>query len=211
MMNPIPTINAPERKAYIITGPTSGIGRATAFEIAKNGTVVLVGRDREKLNKLQREIEREGGHAISVVCDLSDVASVHRASAKIIDLNLPIAGLVNNAGIHQARPTKNAQGWDMTFATNHLGPFALTEALQPHLLDGASVVFIASGVEDPERKPAKAAGFPWWPVHLRKGERDGRVGARRLQDLRFRCLCHFEAVHPRDCSGICARDSTAAF
>jgi tetratricopeptide (TPR) repeat protein len=47
----------------------------------------------------------------------------------------------------------------MTFATNHLGPFALTEALVPHLPDGASVVFVVSGVEAPERKPAKAAGF----------------------------------------------------
>jgi NAD(P)-dependent dehydrogenase (short-subunit alcohol dehydrogenase family) len=89
---------------------------------------VLVGRDREKLNELQREIEREGGHAASVVCDMSDVASVPGA-AKIIDLHFRIVGLVNNAGIHQVRPTKNCQGWDMTFATNHLGPFALTEAL----------------------------------------------------------------------------------
>ena len=47
----------------------------------------------------------------------------------------------------------------MSFATNHLGPFALTEALMPHLPDGANVVFIASAVEDPERKPAVAAGF----------------------------------------------------
>jgi NAD(P)-dependent dehydrogenase (short-subunit alcohol dehydrogenase family) len=59
----------------------------------------------------------------------------------------------------QQRLTKNALGWDMTFATNYLGPFALTEALVPHLPDGANVVFVASAVEDPERKPAVAAGF----------------------------------------------------
>ena len=47
----------------------------------------------------------------------------------------------------------------MTFATNFLGPFALTEALVPHLSNGANVVFVASGVEDPERKPAKAVGY----------------------------------------------------
>jgi NAD(P)-dependent dehydrogenase (short-subunit alcohol dehydrogenase family) len=47
----------------------------------------------------------------------------------------------------------------MTFATNHLGPFALTEALVPHLPDGASVVFIASATEDPGHKPAVAFGF----------------------------------------------------
>ncbi|MEW9702881.1 hypothetical protein [Paenibacillus sp. SI8] len=51
------------------------------------------------------------------------------------------------------------QGWDLAFATNHLGPFTLTEALIPHLVDGANIVFTCSGVEDPKRKPAIAAGF----------------------------------------------------
>jgi NAD(P)-dependent dehydrogenase (short-subunit alcohol dehydrogenase family) len=151
--------NLADRKAYIITGPTSGIGRATTLEVAKHGQVVLVGRDGEKLNQLQREIERKGGQAVSVVCDLSDIASVRRATQKIVELRLPLAGLVNNAGIMQMRSTKSAQGWDMSFATNHLGPFALTEALIPYLPDGANVVFVASAVEDPERKPAKMAGF----------------------------------------------------
>jgi NAD(P)-dependent dehydrogenase (short-subunit alcohol dehydrogenase family) len=149
-----------DRKAYIVTGPTSGIGRRTALELAKHGTVVLVGRDRGKLDEMQKTIaQKRGRHAVSVVCDLSDVSSVRRAAAEIVALRLPIAGLLNNAGMREARPTKNAQGWDMTFATNHLGPFALTEALVPHLPDGANVVFICSAVEDPERPPAKAVGF----------------------------------------------------
>lgn len=67
--------------------------------------------------------------------------------------------VLNNAGIFQMRPPKSAQGWDATFATDYLGPFLLTQELIPHLPDGANVVFIASGVEDPERKPAKASGF----------------------------------------------------
>src|SRR5580700_11629750 len=150
---------ATDRKAYIITGPTSGIGRCTAFELAKHGTVVLVGRDRGKLAEVQKIIEQKGQHALSVVCDLAEPASVHRAAAEIVSLHLPIAGLLNNAGIMQMRPTKNALGWDMSFVTNHLGPFALTEALVPSLPDGANVVFVVSAVEDPERKPAVAAGF----------------------------------------------------
>lgn len=148
-----------KRKAYVITGPTSGIGRATAFEVAKVGTVVLVGRDRGKLGEVQGEIERRGQHAISVVCDLADLESVRRAAAEIVGLGLPLAGIVNNAGIFPLRAAKNALGWDLAYATNHVGPFVLTEALVPHLPDGANVVFIASGVEDPERKPAKMAGF----------------------------------------------------
>jgi NAD(P)-dependent dehydrogenase (short-subunit alcohol dehydrogenase family) len=149
----------PTRRAYIITGPTSGIGLATAFEVAKHGTVVLVGRDSGKLRKVQEVIQQKGGRAVSVVCDLSDVASARRATAEIVALHLPIVGLLNNAGIMQMRATKNGMGWDMTFATNHLGPFALTEALVPHLPHAANVVFVASAVEDPERKPAKMAGF----------------------------------------------------
>jgi NAD(P)-dependent dehydrogenase (short-subunit alcohol dehydrogenase family) len=153
------TRKAKDRKAYMITGPTSGIGRRTALELAKHGTVVLVGRDRGRLDELQKTIEQKGQQAVSVVCDLSDLASVRRATAEIVALHLPIVGLLNNAGIFPMHATKNAAGWDRAFATNHLGPFVLTEALVPHLPDGANVVFVASGVEDPERKPARAAGF----------------------------------------------------
>jgi NAD(P)-dependent dehydrogenase (short-subunit alcohol dehydrogenase family) len=135
MPNHISMNNPSERKAYIITGPTSGIGRATALALAKHGTLVLVGRDRGRLAEVQKTIERRGHHAVSIVCDLSDLASVRRAAAEIVALHLPIAGLLNNAGIMQTRPTKNAMGWDMTFATNHIGPFALTEALVAHLPD----------------------------------------------------------------------------
>jgi NAD(P)-dependent dehydrogenase (short-subunit alcohol dehydrogenase family) len=147
------------RTAYLITGPTSGIGLSTALELAKHGTVVLVGRDQAKLGQVRESIEHAGGHAVPVVCDLSDLASVRRAAAEIIALRLPLAGLVNNAGIMEMHATRNTQGWDTTFATDHLGPFVLTEALIPHLPDGANVVFVCSGVEDPARKPAVVAGF----------------------------------------------------
>jgi NAD(P)-dependent dehydrogenase (short-subunit alcohol dehydrogenase family) len=148
-----------EKNAYIVTGPTSGIGRAAALELAKYGTVVLVGRDPGRLDQVQKRIEKKGQDAVSVVCDLSDISSVRRAAAEIIALQLLIAGVLNNAGIMQMSPAKNAQGWDVTFATNHLGPFALTEALSPYLPDGTHVVFVVSGTEDPERPSAKRTGF----------------------------------------------------
>jgi NAD(P)-dependent dehydrogenase (short-subunit alcohol dehydrogenase family) len=108
-------------KTYIVTGPTAGIGRQTAHDLARHGTIVLVGRDAGRLDEVQRTIGRRGGRAATVVCDLSDLASVRRAATRIIELGLPIAGLLNNAGIMQPRPTKNALGWDMTFATDQLG------------------------------------------------------------------------------------------
>ena len=151
-------------KAWIITGPTSGIGRVTALELAKHGTVVLVGHDPKKLREVEAEIQAlDAGRAVSVVCDFSDITSVERAAAEIIALDLPIAGLLNNAGVFPMAPAQTVQGWDVTFATDHLGPFAFTEALIPHLPDGANIVFTCSGVEDPERKPAVAAGFRGGP------------------------------------------------
>jgi NAD(P)-dependent dehydrogenase (short-subunit alcohol dehydrogenase family) len=157
---PTPEHTASATPAWIITGPTSGIGRRTALELAEHGTVVLVGRDPNKLKAVEGEINaRAGGDAVSVVCDFSDIPSVRHAAAQIVALGLPLAGLLNNAGIMPNRADRTSQGWDLAFTTNHLGPFALTEALIPHLLDHANVVFTCSGVEDPERKPAVTAGF----------------------------------------------------
>jgi NAD(P)-dependent dehydrogenase (short-subunit alcohol dehydrogenase family) len=157
----MPVSRRTPEKAWVITGPTSGIGRFAALELAQHGTVVLVGRDPQKLADLEREINAlPDGYAVSVVGDFSDIPSARRAAAGIAALNLPLAGVANNAGMMAMKdePT-NAQGWDLVFVTNHLGPFAFTEALLPHLPDGASVVFTCSGVEDPERKPAAIAGF----------------------------------------------------
>jgi len=148
--------DAKQAKTWIITGPTSGIGRQTALRLAKHGTVVLVGRDPAKLAELQTEI---GGPTVSVVCDFSDTRNAQRAAAEIVALDLPIAGVLNNAGVMTSRQDRTAQDWDLSFATNHLGPFAFTEALLPHLADGTNVVFVCSAVEDPERKPAATAGF----------------------------------------------------
>ena len=147
------------KKAWVITGPTSGIGSQTALELAQHGTVVLVGRSKSKLDAVEEEIKAHGGQAVSVMADLSDVTSARRAAREIVALDLPIAGLVNNAGIMPVKPFTTAQGWDGTFATDHLGPFALTEALIPALPDGANVVFICSAVEDPERRLAHMVGF----------------------------------------------------
>jgi NAD(P)-dependent dehydrogenase (short-subunit alcohol dehydrogenase family) len=146
--------------AWVITGPTSGIGYRTALELARHGTVVLVGRDPHKLSRVQAEIQaRPGGHAVTVVCDFSDILSARRAAAEIVALELPIGGVLNNAGIMTSSAARSAQGFDLVFATNHLGPFAFTDALIPNVRDGTNVVFVCSAVEDPDRRPAVAAGF----------------------------------------------------
>jgi len=151
--------NSPAETAYVITGPTSGIGYRTALDLAAHGVVVLVGRSQRKLADVRATIERSGGRAVSVVCDVAEPASIERAATEIAALPFNLRGLLNNAGIMPLQVEKNAEGWDLTFATNYLGPFALTEALAPHLPDGANVAFVASAIEDPNRRPAKAMGM----------------------------------------------------
>ncbi|WP_442542990.1 SDR family NAD(P)-dependent oxidoreductase [Arthrobacter sp. KN11-1C] len=145
--------------AWVITGPTSGFGHATALELARHGTVVLVGRNPDKLAAVAAEIEGRGGAAVAIVADLSDVVSSRRAAAEITALELPVRGVLNNAGVMLSTPATSKQGWELSFATNHLGPLAFTDALLPSLADGTNVVFIASAVEDPGRIPAVRAGF----------------------------------------------------
>jgi len=145
--------------AWVITGPTSGFGHATALELAKHGTVVLVGRNANKLTAVKTEIEKSGGAATTVVGDLSDIASARHAAAEVAALDLPLRGVLNNAGVMLSTPATSPQGWEVSFATNHLGPLAFTETLIPTLADGTNVVFITSAAEDPERIPAVRAGF----------------------------------------------------
>ena len=139
-----PINNAPSgNKAYIVTGPTSGIGRQTALELAKHGTVVLVGRDPSRLAEVAADVAKAGGHAVSVECDFADITSVRRAAAEIIALDLPIAGVLNIAGILPFAPGKSAQGWDLAFATNHVGGGACVTAI------GAAGQAIQNGCQAP--------------------------------------------------------------
>ncbi len=110
---------------------------------------------------------------------------------------------------HAAQPAKTARRWDVASATNHVGPFAFTEALIPHLRDGANVVFIRSRGEDPERKPAVAAGFRGGRYISGTGEHSRRMGARRLHPSRLRSLRHLEAVQPRHSARVRSRDAEA--
>jgi len=146
-------------RAYVITGPTSGIGYQTALNLAIQGMVVLVGRNAKKLDDVKAAIERRGGRAAPVVCDMADLAAVRRAAEEIIALPYAIAGVLNNAGVLLSEATRTAAGQDTTFATNYLGPFALTAALAPYLPDGANLVYVTSAIEDPDRRPARVMGM----------------------------------------------------
>lgn len=117
-------------KVVLITGATNGIGRVAALELAKMGArVVIVGRSREKTEAVRQEILAAGGNADSLLADLSALDEVRRLAAEFRARYDRLDVLVNNAGAIFARRQATADGYEMTFALNHLNYFLLTHLL----------------------------------------------------------------------------------
>ena len=133
----------------VITGTTHGIGRVTSRELAWAGkTVVMLCRDVTAAGAVRDEITRHApGARVEVVrCDLASLASVRQAAAAVRRDYPPIGLLVNNAGVVSTRRRTSAEGFELTFATNHLGPFLLTALLSDRLDQTARIVMVASRI-----------------------------------------------------------------
>jgi NAD(P)-dependent dehydrogenase (short-subunit alcohol dehydrogenase family) len=116
-------------KIALITGPTSGIGRITAIELAKRGfDLILVARNPDKVRLLQQELNN-AVKSDFVECDLSSIASVQAAVKTIWQSHTHIDVLINNAGLIMDKKQFSKDGIELTFATNHIGPFVLTTGL----------------------------------------------------------------------------------
>ena len=134
-------------KVAVITGTTHGIGRVTARELARAGLrVVMLCRNPRLAASARDEILRGAPAAsVSIVsCDLGSLASVRAAAAAVASDIGGIDLLVNNAGIASTRHRMSVDGFELTFATNHLGPFLLTELLRGHMRMGGRIVNVAS-------------------------------------------------------------------
>jgi NAD(P)-dependent dehydrogenase (short-subunit alcohol dehydrogenase family) len=127
-------------RACIVTGANRGLGKATALGLARLGaSVVMVGRDATRIALASDDVRRESGNAdvSHLVADLGSMASVRAAAEDLSRRYRAIHVLVNNAGVNLARRVTSPDGFEMTFAVNHLGPFLLTNLLLPLLRAGA--------------------------------------------------------------------------
>ena len=134
-----PTARVALDRVCVVTGATRGIGRATAISLARLGAqVVIVGRDSARMDDVRREAERAANADVSCIrADYSSLTSVRRAAGEIAHRWPAIHVLVNNAGINAGRRQVSADGFELTFAVNHLAPFLLTSLLVPALAAGA--------------------------------------------------------------------------
>ena len=137
-------------RRVVVTGASAGIGRATAKALAERGDRVwLVGRNAQRTEESAAQIRSLTGnaHVHHALADFSSLASVRELAAQLRDEVGPLDVLINNAGVwHQSRRSSH-DGFEDTFAVNHLAPFLLTHLLIPALRAAprpARVVFVSS-------------------------------------------------------------------
>src|ERR1700692_1443386 len=134
-----------EGQRALVTGATSGIGRAVALQLARDGADVVVhGRNAARGAETVQEITAAGGKASFVAADLTDAADVQWLASEVGDVDI----LINNAGIALFAPTADVDvaAFDKMFASNVSAPFLLVAALAPGMAargDG-SIVSLSS-------------------------------------------------------------------
>ena len=134
---------------FLVTGANSGIGRALVEALAaRGGTVILAARSEERTRPVVDEIRRRypGVEIQFLLIDVSDLSSVRNAAAQFLASGHGLDVLVNNAGVAGTQRI-TPDSFDLTYATNHIGPFLLTNLLLPRLQEARQgrVVNISSG------------------------------------------------------------------
>jgi NAD(P)-dependent dehydrogenase (short-subunit alcohol dehydrogenase family) len=120
-------------KTVLVTGANSGIGKVTATELARRGArLVMLCRSRSKGEAAREEIIAQSGNreVELILGDFASLASVRRAAEEFLSRHDRLHVLVNNAGLYLNERLLSQDGYEMTFAVNHLAPFLLTSLLQ---------------------------------------------------------------------------------
>ena len=137
-------------KTVIITGANTGIGLETAVDLAKrNARVLLACRNVERGERAAVKVRKRSGNdnAVFVQLNLASLDSVRKYAAKILEEEPRIDILINNAGIIHGTYEESADGFELTFAVNHLGHFLLTNLLLDRLKEAPSARIINVGAK----------------------------------------------------------------
>jgi dehydrogenase/reductase SDR family protein 13 len=193
-------------KRFLVTGASSGIGRAMVEALAAGGaSVVLAARSPERAAPVLEAIRaRTPGADVELLpFDIAELAEVREAAARVLTGGRPLDVLVNNAGVAGTQRLTR-EGYDLTYATNHIGPHLLTNLLLPRLLEAPAgrVVNVASvahkqvkavdwSVLDRRTEPRRS-GFADYAVTKLMNVLHAKELARRLAGTRVTTY----AVHP---------------
>jgi len=138
-----------ERRIAVVTGASAGIGLYTALGLARAGLhVVMTGRNPARTEAARRFVAERasGAEPETLLADFASLAEVRRLAAEILAKHDRLDVLVNNAGLFTPHRETSADGFEMTFAVNHLAPFLLTNLLLDRLKASAPsrIVTVAS-------------------------------------------------------------------
>lgn len=138
-----------KNKVALITGASSGIGRAAAIKFASEGArVAIVARHADKLNEVTAEIRAQGGKCKTIVADVTKETDIERVVDETIAAFGGIDVLVNAAGIIANGTIENTrlEDWDYMFRVNVRGPFYLIQCAMPYLVERKGNVINVSSV-----------------------------------------------------------------
>jgi retinol dehydrogenase 12 len=177
-------------KIVLITGPSSGIGLATALEMGRRGWhVVAAGRSEPLCMEVVDQIKADGGSAEYIHIDLASLASCRLAAEKFLDSGRSLDVLIDNAGVGGVRGTTE-DGFEIAFGVNHVGHHMLTRHLEPSFLPGTRIVVVSSEVH------RRADGIDFEAVREKTGLLGGwhEYGVSKLANILF--ARHLAGLHP---------------
>jgi NAD(P)-dependent dehydrogenase (short-subunit alcohol dehydrogenase family) len=169
---------AGSRPLVVVTGATGAIGSATAAVLTRRGAqVVLLARPSDRLDALAASLAGREGRVSALPVDLSSLKSVRAAARDVERTAGHVDALLNVAATFASKFRLGADGFEVMFATNHLGPFLLTNLLRDRLVGGGRVITLtapSSARVDLERLQSRDAFSPL-----------GTFGATKAANLMF--------------------------
>ncbi len=157
-----PMIGTLAGKVAIVTGGSRGIGKHISKRLAAEGaSVVIAGRTLADLKIAEEEISADGGRVIAVQTDVSNEKSVHRLLSKTLTEFGTIDILINNAGQYMEKTISDmsVEEWNQVIGTNLTGPFLLTRAVLPEMMEKKDGTIVMISSTSGKRAKANSAAY----------------------------------------------------
>jgi NAD(P)-dependent dehydrogenase (short-subunit alcohol dehydrogenase family) len=170
-------------KPVIVTGASSGIGAATARQLGSLGaSVVLAGRNRDRLDAVAHDVEAEGGKAHVVIAELTDIDQAEGVVAEAVSAFGGLHGIAHLASVFDPRPLADTtlESFEVQWRSSVAAPLFMTKAAVPHLKPGSSVVLVARRSHSSVSRavaPTRRRKAPWSPSAARSPSSSRRTAS----------------------------------